>query len=206
MSDATKVQTDIERTVADPARQDLVRQVRAKIDALGIRHVYFQFVSVTGRVMGKSVPSAHWEAIAAKGVQLWYGAVADVTADRRGNYIGYSSNAAELIALPDPETFVQLPWNKQVARVFCTLFRHREEDENPGGFLSSDCRGNLKRIHADFKARHGLELRLGCEPEMMWLKRGPNGEFAGGTTKPLAYHIDQFEQLSMNMPRPWGWT
>jgi glutamine synthetase len=196
MSDATKVQTDIERTVADPARQDLVRQVRAKIDALGIRHVYFQFVSVTGRVMGKSVPSAHWEAIAAKGVQLWYGAVADVTADRRGNYIGYSSNAAELIALPDPETFVQLPWNKQVARVFCTLFRHREEDENPGGFLSSDCRGNLKRIHADFKARHGLELRLGCEPEMMWLKRGPNGEFAGGTTKPLAYHIDQFEQLS----------
>ena len=196
MSDATKVQTDIERTVADPARQDLVRQVRAKIDALGIRHVYFQFVSVTGRVMGKSVPSAHWEAIAAKGVQLWYGAVADVTADRRGNYIGYSSNAAELIALPDPETFVQLPWNKQVARVFCTLFRHREEDENPGGYLSSDCRGNLKRIHADFKARHGLELRLGCEPEMMWLKRGPNGEFAGGTTKPLAYHIDQFEQLS----------
>lgn len=196
MSDATKVQTDIERTVADPARQDLVRRVRAKIDALGIRHVYFQFVSVTGRVMGKSVPSAHWEAIAAKGVQLWYGAVADVTADRRGNYIGYSSNAAELIALPDPETFVQLPWNKQVARVFCTLFRHREEDENPGGFLSSDCRGNLKRIHADFKARHGLELRLGCEPEMMWLKRGPNGEFAGGTTKPLAYHIDQFEQLS----------
>ncbi|KUR77072.1 glutamine synthetase family protein [Novosphingobium sp. Fuku2-ISO-50] len=196
MSDATKVQTDIERTVADPARQDLVRQVRARIDALGIRHVYFQFVSVTGRVMGKSVPSAHWEAIAAKGVQLWYGAVADVTADRRGNYIGYSSNAAELIALPDPETFVQLPWNKQVARVFCTLFRHREEDENPGGFLSSDCRGNLKRIHADFKARHGLELRLGCEPEMMWLKRGPNGEFAGGTTKPLAYHIDQFEQLS----------
>ena len=196
MSDATKVQTDIERTVADPARQDMVRQVRAKIDALGIRHVYFQFVSVTGRVMGKSVPSAHWEAIAAKGVQLWYGAVADVTADRRGNYIGYSSNAAELIALPDPETFVQLPWNKQVARVFCTLFRHREEDENPGGYLSSDCRGNLKRIHADFKARHGLELRLGCEPEMMWLKRGPNGEFAGGTTKPLAYHIDQFEQLS----------
>jgi glutamine synthetase len=196
MSDATKVQTDIERMVSDPARQDLVREVRAKIDALDIRHVYFQFVSVTGRVMGKSVPSAHWEAIAAKGVQLWYGAVADVTADRRGNYIGYSSNAAELVALPDPETFVQLPWNKQVARVFCTLFRHREEDENPGAFLSSDCRGNLKRIHAEFKARHGLELRLGCEPEMMWLKRGPDGQFAGGTTKPLAYHIDQFEQLS----------
>lgn len=196
MSVVSKVPTDIERTVNEPARQDLVRRVRAKIDDLGIRHVYFQFVSVTGRVMGKSVPAAHWEAIAAKGVQLWYGAVADVTADRRGNYIGYPSNAAELIALPDPETFVQLPWNKQVARVFCTLFRHREEDENPGGFLSSDCRGNLKRIHADFKARHGLELRLGCEPEMMWLKRGPDGQFAGGTTKPLAYHIDQFEQLS----------
>ncbi|WP_422060764.1 glutamine synthetase family protein [Sphingopyxis sp.] len=192
----SRTQSDLERFVADEQRRDRVKQVRQKIDALGIKQVYFQFVSVTSRVMGKSVPAAHWESIADKGVQLWYGATADVQADRRGNYIGYGSNAAELVAIPDPETFVQLPWNKQVGRVFCTLFRHREEEDEPGAFLTSDCRGNLRRIHSDFKARHGLELRLGCEPEMMWLKRGPDGKFAGGTTKPFAYHIDQFEQLS----------
>ncbi|GLR68994.1 glutamine synthetase [Acidocella aquatica] len=187
---------DIEAFVANPLRKERVQQVSAKIKALGVEHIYYQFISATGRVMGKSAPVAHWEALAAKGVQLWYGAVADVCADRRGNYIGYPSNAAELVALPDPETFVQLPWNKRVARVFCTLFRHREEDEDAGAFLTSDCRGNLRRIHEAFKAKHGMELRVGCEPEMMWLKRGADGKADGGVTKPYAYHIDQFEQLS----------
>lgn len=188
--------SDLDTFVADPLRAERIRQVAAKIRALRIDHVYYQFVSATGRVMGKAVPAAHWESIANKGVQLWYGAVADVCADRRGNYIGYPSNAAELVALPDPETFVQLPWNKRVGRVFCTLFRHREEDVDAGAFLTSDCRGNLRRIHQDFKAKYGMELRVGCEPEMMWLKRGEDGKAAGGVTKPYAYHIDQFEQLS----------
>ncbi len=187
---------DIEAFTANPLRAERIRLVSEKIKALGVDHIYYQFISATGRVMGKSAPAAHWESIAAKGVQLWYGAVADVCADRRGNYIGYPSNAAELVALPDPETFVQLPWNKRVARVFCTLFRHREEDEDAGAFLTSDCRGNLRRIHEAFKAKHGMELRVGCEPEMMWLKRGADGKADGGVTKPYAYHIDQFEQLS----------
>ncbi|MBJ7437987.1 MAG: glutamine synthetase [Sphingopyxis sp.] len=188
--------SDLANYVADEQRKERVRRVGDKIKALGIQHVYFQFISVTGRVMGKSVPADHWLTIAEKGVQLWYGAVADVQVDRRGEYIGYSANAAELVALPDPETFVQLPWNKSVARVFCTLFRHREEEEDAGAFLTSDCRGNLRRIHAEFQDRHKLGLRLGCEPEMMWLKRGPDGKAAGGATRPLGYHIDQFEALS----------
>jgi len=193
----SKTVTDIQSYVENEQRKELVRKVREKIDALGVEHIYFQFISVTGRVMGKAVPAPHWEAIAGKGVQLWYGAVADVCVDRRGEYIGYSANAAELVALPDPETFCQLPWNKKIGRVFCTLFRNREEAEAPGAFLTSDCRGNLRRIHEQFKKDHaGLHLRIGCEPEMMWLKRGPDGKFAGGTTRPFAYHIDQFEQLS----------
>ncbi len=51
-----------------------------------------------------------------------------------------------LVGIPDPETFVQLPWDKRVGRVFCTCFRNREERENPGGHLTSDCRGNLRII------------------------------------------------------------
>jgi glutamine synthetase len=79
--------------------------------------------------------------------------------------------------------------------VFCTLFRNREEPVDPGGFLSSDCRGNLKRQHADFEKKHGLRLRLGTEPEMMWLKKGADGKPDGGVTRPFCYHIDQFEEL-----------
>jgi glutamine synthetase len=68
--------------------------------------------------------------------------------------------------------------------------------KKPGVYLDSDSRGNLKRIDARFRADHGLHPRVGCEPEMLWLKPGDDNVPYKGTTKPYAYHIDQFEQLS----------
>jgi glutamine synthetase len=188
--------TDIEAHVSAKGRKELVKQVRAKINQLGIKFIYYQFISVTGRVVGKGVPADHWESVCERGFQLVYGSTANLYVDRHRNYIGYGAEASELVGIPDPETFVQLPWDKRVARVFCTCFRNREERENPGGHLSSDCRGTLRILHDEFKKAHkGLHLRHGCEPEMMWLKKDENGKFAGGVTKPNCYHIDQFEAL-----------
>ena len=188
--------TDLEAYVRADGRTELVTQVRAKIKELGIQYVYYQFISVTGRIVGKGVPADHWEQIAERGFQLVYGSTANLYTDRHRNYIGYGPEASELIGIPDPETFVQLPWDQRVARVFCTCFRNREEKVNPGGHLTSDCRGNLRLIHEAFKQDHGgLHLRHGCEPEMQWLKKGTDGEILGGYTKPNCYHIDQFESL-----------
>jgi glutamine synthetase len=188
--------SDLEKYTNQDGRKDLIRQVRAKVKELGITYIYYQFISVTGRIVGKGVPADHWESIADRGFQLVYGATANLFTDRNREYIGYGAEASELIGMPDPETFCQLPWDKRIARVFCTLFRNREETEDPAGFLTSDCRGNLRRIHAEFSAKHkGLHLRHGCEPEMMWLKKDENGAPAGGVTKPYCYHIDQFEVL-----------
>ena len=62
--------------------------------------------------------------------------------------------------------------------------------------LTSDCRGNLRRIQADLEARTGMHLRAGMEPEMMWLKLNPDGTpSVEGKTKPYCYHIDQFSEL-----------
>ena len=69
---------DIERFVEAPGRKELVEQVREKIDKLGIDYLYLQFVSVTGRIMGKGIPADHWESIAKKGFQLVYGATANL--------------------------------------------------------------------------------------------------------------------------------
>jgi glutamine synthetase len=188
--------TDLEAHVNAAGRGDLVKQVREKINQLGIQYIYCQFVSVTGRIVGKGIPADHWEGVAERGFQLVYGSTANLYVDRHKNYIGYGAEASELIGIPDPETFVQLPWDKRIARVFCTCFRNREEKENPGGHLTSDCRGNLRIIHEEFKKAHkGLHLRHGCEPEMMWLKKGPDGLPNGGFSKPNCYHIDQFESL-----------
>ena len=188
--------TDLERFVEQPGRAEAIAEVARRIEAEGITYVYFQFVSVTGRVMGKGIPAAHWSSVATKGFQLVYGATANLFIDRHGQYIGYGPEAAELVGLPDVDTFCPLPWDPSVARVFCTLFRGREETVDGGAYLTSDCRGNLRRLHDEFTAETGLHLRAGCEPEMMWLKTNPDGTpSVEGVTKPYCYHIDQFSEL-----------
>lgn len=187
--------TDLEQFVEAPGRAEKIKEVRKMIDELGIEYLYLQFVSVTGKIMGKGIPADHWEAIAEKGFQLVYGATVNLFTDRSGKYIGYGPESAEMVGIPEPETFMQLPWDKRLARFYCTLFRNREEKENPGGALTSDCRGNLRRMHDEFKEKHGRSLRVGTEPEMMWLKYDEEGKPRDGYSKPYCYHIDQFESL-----------
>ena len=103
--------TDLERFVEAEGRAERVKDVRKKIDAEGVTYVYYQFTSVTGRIMGKGVPAPHWETIAQKGFQLVYGSTANLFTDRHGNYIGYGPEAWELVGIPEPETFEVLPWD-----------------------------------------------------------------------------------------------
>ena len=125
-----------------------------------------------------------------------YGSTANLFVDRHGEYIGYGPEAWELVGIPEPETFMPLPWDPKVARVWCTCFRGREDEEGGGSFLTSDCRGNLTRIQDEFETRTGMHLRAGMEPEMMWLKMKPDGTpDVEGVTKPYCYHIDQFSEL-----------
>ena len=56
--------TDLEKFVNAPGRDNLVKDVRKKINDLKIEYIYYQFISVTGRIVGKGVPADHWEAIA----------------------------------------------------------------------------------------------------------------------------------------------
>ncbi|MFP6727627.1 MAG: glutamine synthetase family protein [Alphaproteobacteria bacterium] len=187
---------DIERFVEAEGRAEKVKEVRAKIDALGVEYLYLQFVSVTGKIMGKGIPADHWETIAERGFQLVYGSTVNLFTNRSGEYLGYGPEAAELVGIPEPESFMQLPWDKRVGRFYCTLFRNREEREDAGTYLTADCRGNLRRLHDDFSDKHGgLRLRMGTEPEMMWLKFDENGKPTEGYSKPYCYHIDQFESL-----------
>ena len=188
--------TDLEKHVNKTGRDKLVKKVREKINELGITYIYYQFISVTGRVVGKGIPADHWERTAEKGFQLVYGSTANLFVDRHKNYIGYGPEAMELVGIPDPETFCQLPWDKRIGRVFVTCFRNREERQNPGGHLTSDCRGNLKIFMDEFQKKHGLELRVGTEPEMMWLTKNPDGTPTGaGFSKPYCYHIGKAEKL-----------
>ena len=187
--------SELDRFVDDASRLDGIADVGRRMKAAGVQYVYVQHITVTGRVVGKGIPVDHWNDIAHSGVQMVYGSVADLAVDRRGRYLGYPPEASELVSVPEPETYVQLPWDPRVARVFGRLFRNRDDRVDPGGVLTSDCRGNLTRQHDDFRREHdGLELRVGTEPEMMWLERDADGGLSGAT-RPNCYHIEQFEAL-----------
>ena len=105
-------ETDLEKFVEAPGRSEKVKEVRKMIDDLGIEYLYLQFVSITGKIMGKGIPADHWENVAQKGFQLVYGATVTLFTDRADNYLGYGPESAELVGIPEPETFMQLPWDK----------------------------------------------------------------------------------------------
>ncbi|HCP32809.1 MAG TPA: glutamine synthetase, partial [Deltaproteobacteria bacterium] len=70
--------TDLEQYVTQEGRDELIKQVRSKINELGITYIYYQFISVTGRIVGKGIPADHWERTATKGFQLVYGSTANL--------------------------------------------------------------------------------------------------------------------------------
>src|SRR3989440_94918 len=79
-----------------PGRAEKIEEITRRIEAQGIKYVFFQQVSVTGRVMGKGVVSTFFPQVAEKGYQLVYGATANLFTDRAGNYIGFGPEESEL--------------------------------------------------------------------------------------------------------------
>ena len=150
---------------AQPARpREQIEAITRRIEAEGIKYVFFQQVSITGRVMGKGVVLSFFPQVAEKGYQLVYGATANLFTDRAGNYIGFGPEESELAAIADLDTFAVLPWDNRVARVFCDCY-----DTETGELLDADPRQNLKRSWRSSRRSSGCNFLIGIEPEMMWL-------------------------------------
>jgi hypothetical protein len=94
----------LEEARTQPGRRERIEELTRRIEAEGIRYVFFQQVSVTGRVMGKGVVSTFFPQVAEKGYQLVYGATANLFTDRHGNYIGFGPEESELAAVADLDT------------------------------------------------------------------------------------------------------
>lgn len=174
------------------ARPDALDRVRELVDKHQVKYVYYQAVTITGRVVGKVVPVAHLGRMAVRGVQQHRTAISNLQADRAGNLLGGGVHAAEYTAIPDLDSFEVLPWDTSIGRFFCTLY---EPDHVPvvgGQYLPTDSRGVFKRMHAEFTARTGLELRTGTEPEMTW--SGPGREATFRPDSSPAYHVEQLER------------
>lgn len=158
----------------------------------GVKYVYYQTVSITGRVLGKVMPARHFERVAVKGVQQHRTAAANLQTTREGELLGGGVNAAEYTATPDLDTFAVLPWDPTFARVFCRLYEPDHLAEGAGAPYACDSRGLLVRVHGEFTERTGLQMRTGCEPEMTWKGEGLEGRFRPDSSP--AYHIEHLER------------
>src|ERR671918_242650 len=136
----------LEEARNEPGRREQIEAITRRIEAEGIKYVFFQQVSITGRVMGKGVVADFFPQVADRGYQLVYGATANLFTDRAGDYIGFGPEESELAAIADLDTFAPLPWDPRVARVLCDCY-----DTETGELLDADPRQNLKRVVAQFE-------------------------------------------------------
>ena len=159
--------TDLEVQLASnaAAEENLVTRVLAE----GIEYIYYQFVTLNGRVMAKVVPARHIQRNLQKGVQFHGSAIADLA------------------------TFATLPWDPTFARMFCNLYRRRDAARDAGTTLPTCVRGNLMRVHRAFRDRTGYELRSGTEPEMSWF--GDDIEVWSQPNVSPAYHFGALETM-----------
>ncbi|GLU49120.1 glutamine synthetase family protein [Nocardiopsis ansamitocini] len=187
------------RTTLDEHRElntdsTAVEDVSKRILETGIDYVHYQAVTLTGRVVGKTVPARHLRRSLENGVQQFRTVLGDLHTDPTGELLGGGNDAAEFTAMPDLDTFAVLPWDPRTARFFCRLY---EPDHRPEGVrgqpLPTDVRGGLQRMHADFTTRTGLELRSGCEPEAAW--SGPGLEPPRGHRVTPALHLDSLDRF-----------
>ena len=170
------------------AADELVQRVQDS----DVEFIYYQFISINGRVLAKVVPAMHLRRSLERGVQFHGSAVADVAVDRDGTLFGGGIAAEEFVVMPDPETFQVLPWEPSVGRFLCRLYRRDDSHRDPGAPLSTDVRGNLQRRLTAFEVRTGYELRSGCEPEITWTGDGYNPTVRSGVSP--AYHAGTLEQ------------
>jgi glutamine synthetase len=189
----------LEETLGESTRPGALQAVAARISEHGVRHVYLQYTSVPGRVMGKVVPAAHFERIAENGLAWTYLSAGGFTVDINGNVLGPSpAQCAEGLLVPDLDTFQVLPWDTEVGRVFCDHFHGPDDPERPGSAAHGDSRANLKRAHAEFEAELEMALRSGCEPEMSWF---PDADSITASISKLPahvgtpYHIGHIEEM-----------
>ena len=164
-----------------------------KIREHGVKYIYYMLPTVGSRTVAKVVPAKHFERNLKKGIAFHRTALTDLQTSREGELIGGGVAAHEFWGLPEPETFDVLPWDTEVARVFCTAYEPPHLGEVGGRLLPLDTRALFKAAHAAFTERTGFELRSGLEPEMTW--SGPGTEVISKEDQSPAYQVENLEKM-----------
>jgi len=183
--------------MATPDYQAGVAATARKMKSDGVDGVYFVCPSLDGRPVGKFVAVDDFERIALKGLGLHPLALTDFRPNLWAEPIGFREEDGEGTMVPDVSTYRQFPWQPRLGRVFC-FYYHTDSGE----MHDMDARGNLARHEEAFRQEAGAHMKVGIEPELMWLRKKEGGELEH-TTNPLAFYeiafLEEWEPILLDM-------
>jgi glutamine synthetase len=182
---------------ATPEHQEAVADLIRRMELDGIDGVYLVSPSLDGRPVGKFVARDNFQRVATTGIGLHPLAMTDFRATLWGQPIGFNEDDREGTIVPDPSTFRQLPWQPRLARVFCFYY-----DTDSGDLRDLDPRGTLARHEHTFVDEVGVNMMVGIEPELMWLRKKENGELEH-TVEPFAFYeiayLEEWEPIVLDL-------
>jgi glutamine synthetase len=136
----------------------------SELAEVGVRAVRLQYADLHGICRGKDIPISAFPSAADDGVGF---VEAIMTVDLRHNVIaGFEQGFPDILARPDLDTLVPLPWDPEVVACIVDL-----EEYGTGEPYAVDSRGALKRVLTGFTERGvspviGPELEFYlCEPD-----------------------------------------
>lgn len=195
----TSIQNDLldngalERHHSANMDNDTVEEIKEKIERSGVEYLYYMVPTLRSRTVAKMVPAKHIVRNLDKGVNFTRNALMDFQNDVFGNPIGADIRSKEFVAMPEPESFNQLPWDQSIGRIFCSTYEPDHLGEIAGRPNFHDSRAHMKRTHQLLKDHFGLTMKSGTEPEMVWVGESIKPKTIPGYNP--AYQVEYLEGM-----------
>ncbi len=135
--------------------------IRDKAEAGGVEYIYAMFVEMHGKPCAKLVPIEALEGLMSDGAGF---------AGFAAGPIGQDPSSPDILAIPDPASYTQLPWQPNVAAMQC-------DPTVEGELWPYAPRVILKRALEGLSER-GLVLKAGVEAEYSLVVRNDDGSIA----------------------------
>ena len=132
-----------------------LEDIRSRIEADGVEFIYAMFVEMHGKPCAKLVPVEALDGLMADGAGF---------AGFAAGPMGQDPSSPDIMALPDPSSYTQLPWQPNVAVMQC--------DPTVEGELWPYAPRVILRRALESLARRNLVLKAGFEAEYSLVVRG----------------------------------
>ncbi len=140
---------------------DATEEIRARTAADGVEFIYAMFVEMHGKPCAKLVPVSALDGLMSDGAGF---------AGFAAGPMGQDPSSPDILALPDPASYTQLPWQPNVAAMQC--------DPTVEGELWPYAPRVILRRALEAAAERNLVLKCGVEAEYSLVVRNEDGSLA----------------------------